>query len=255
MKPWAWLVVSGMLSGYPSVGWALSVSPTVVELRAEAGAEVRGVFQVVNDTEESLRITVEREVLSSTGYIQCPPEEWLELSPSTLDLKPHQQAEVAYHVSVPQETSGELAAEVVFVQPISNNGANGGVEVRFGIALYVSILGTEHLSLTIGPMSLQAGHAANVRIPITNRGNVHCRPEGSVTVSKMNGTVLAQGRLARGMPAPPGRLEAFTVALPNASLGPGTYRLTADLTCEGAGQVSPGQWTTQQLDELDNAGH
>lgn len=249
----AWLAIAGplVLGGAPS-SQALSVSPTVVELRAATGTQTRGVFHVVNDTEAPMTLSVELEPLSQTGYASRRPRDWLQVSPTTLQLLPQEQAEVAYLVSIPPETQGELAAEVVFVQNMAG-AATSGIQVRFGMALYAAIAGTERLQVAIGPMLLRGGTSPTVVIPLTNDGNVHCRPEGSVAVLGAGNTPLARGTLTRGLPSPPGREEHFTVSLADASLPAGRYRLSADLTCH-ATAAPPARLTAEQPGQLDDHG-
>ena len=248
----AWLVIGWLITGYPASSHALSVEPTVVELRAATGAQASGVFHVFNDAEEPATILVEPQPISTASYGKRPPQDWLTLSPSTLTLAPKQKGAVSYRVRVPSDTSGELAAEVVFVQNLSGTAASG-VQVRFGMALYVSVTGTERLQLLVEPLRLQGAHPPSVLVPITNQGNVHCRPEGSVVVTGDKGAAIAHGTLSRGMPAPPGQTAHFTVPLSEADLPPGTYQLQLDLRCRATADL-PARWTVEQTGRLDETG-
>jgi hypothetical protein len=230
----------------------LSVDPAIVELRAAAGTQQAGVFQVINDVEQPVTIAVELERLSHSGYASHSPEAWLDVSPSTLRLGPHEQARVRYVVAVPAEAEGELAAEVVFVQG-GLGASSGGIQVRFGMALYVSIAGTERLDLRAEAMHLQPGTPPTVVVPIANEGNVHCRPEGTVRVHTGDGELLSVGRLSRGRPASPGRVDRFSVALDRVPLAPGTYRLAVDLTCPSTAQL-PARLQVEQTGYLDERG-
>lgn len=232
--------------------WGVSVNPTVVELRAATGTQTRGVFRVTNDTDQPVAITVELEPLAPTSYAPRRPDEWVQVTPTALSLAPNEQAEVAFVVSIPPETIGELAAEVVFVQSLGA-GSPGGIQVRFGMALYASVAGTERLELEVGSVELRRGTPSTVRIPITNRGNVHCRPAGTVAISTTGGRLVTQGVLPLGFPAPPGRIERFSVALPPADLPDGSYRVSLDLTCACAAEL-PAKVVTEQQGTLTNDG-
>jgi hypothetical protein len=223
---WAWACAAWLAPGPPAA--ALTVAPTVIEARAAAGGTIEGRFTVANETAAPTDIRVELEPLSPTAYGAQSPAAWLRMNPERFALGPGQSVEVAYAAAVPAAAQGELAAEIIFVQ---DPPAGGGIQVRFGVALYVSVAGTERLRLEPGPMSLHPGTPATIRLTLGNGGNVHCRPEGRVSVRDAAGRSAGQGILARGMPALPGRADAFTVALAGGPLGPGAYRLTADLTC------------------------
>ena len=251
-RPLVWFVIGWLITRCPASSQALSVEPTVVELRAAAGASATGVFHVFNDAETPATILVEPQPISTTSYGRRPPTDWLTLSPSTLTLAPKQRGEVSYRVHVPSDTNGELAAEVVFVQNLSGTAGNG-VQVRFGMAMYVSVAGTERLQLLAEPLRLQTGHPPSVLIPIANQGNVHCRPEGSVIVIGDKGETLAHGMLGRGMPAPPGQTAHFTAPLSEADLPPGTYRLQLDLECHATADL-PARWAIEQTGRLDETG-
>lgn len=247
-RAWAWLAASWIGFGAPRVVAALTVSPTVVELRAKAGAKARGTFTITNETSEPIAISVEQEPLGAPGYLPRPPAEWLTLSPRSFALKPGEEIDLGYVVKVPKDVpGGELAAEVVLVH--EPGGPSGGLQVRYGMALYVSILGTERIDLEVGSLSLHPGDVPIVSIPITNHGNVHCRPEGAVSIARGDGTAVAHGQLTRGMPAPPGELSRFTVGLPGVTLTAGTYRIGAALSCHAVAPL-PGRWTVEQVGQL-----
>ena len=247
-----WCVAVWLCAGPGLTAWALSVSPPVVELRVSAGARSEGSFLVRNDTQQPLVLTVETEALSPQGYLQRPCADWLQVAPDRLVLEPGQQDEVRYTVSVPAGAQGELAAEVVFVQAFSSP-ETGGVQVRFGMALYVSIAGTEQLDLRVEPMRLQAGQPPTVWIPMTNQGNVHCRPQGTVTVIGVQGQLVAQGILSRGLPVPPAQTATFSVPLGETLMPPGTYRLLVDLTCHATANL-PAHVSVEQAGHLDENG-
>ena len=250
---WSFGVGACLAVGFTPAVQALSVDPTVVELRAPADAKERGVFRVINDTDEAIVLSVELESLAPASYAPHEPSEWVKVSPSHLKLLPNEASEVEYVVSVPSAAHGELAAEVVFVQD-SSGGAPSGIQIRFGMALYVSIAGTERLDLSVGPLHLLTGQAPAALIPITNLGNVHCRPEGSVTLRNAGGDMIASGILSRGMPAPPGRMERFRVSLEEArTIVPGTYRILADLTCHATAEI-PMPIAVDQTGHLDTDG-
>ncbi len=248
-RRWAWLAACGLaLSLRPSPAAALSVEPGVVELRAHAGTPAEGVFHVTNDTEEPVEVSVVLESLAA-GYAPAAPGEWLQVSPTHLQLSPGSRQDVAYTVRVPTEARGELAAMVVFEHSV---GA-GTVQVRFGMALYAAVAGTEALELTLDPMQLIPGSPAFVRIPVTNRGNVHCRPEGTVTVTGADGMVQGRAVLPVQMPAHPGSTAHFSAALPATPLPPGDYELLADLTCQSVA-VTPVPLRARQAGQLDADG-
>jgi hypothetical protein len=229
------------------------VSPPVVELRATAGSRLHGAFVVTNDTEEPGTVTVETEVLSRTGYVQRGPKEWLTVTPSLLELAPGESGEVTYDVSVPEDARGELAAVVVFVQNLAPQA--GGVQVRFGMSVYVSVSGTEELALAVEEIALRSSQeASQVWLRNANAGNDHCRPEGSVLVNDPSGHTLGQGQLVRGAPVHPGQQGTFVVSLPDGfHLAQGTYQLVADLTCHAASQV-PSRLHVRQVGEVLESG-
>lgn len=250
-------MVAGLVAGANAPAFALSVDPPVVELRAAAGSRVNGAFRVTNDTTGPILITVETERLSPTGYVQRHPQEWLEVTPSRVSLAPGEATEVAYRVFVPEGIEGELAATVVLVQELGSQHEGVGVQVRFGMALYVSIAGTEQLDLRVEHMTLEPhDESPHAWIHLVNQGNIHCRPEGSIIVEDAQGQAIAQGRLLRSLPVHPGQPASFAVPCPGLRADPGTYHLRVDFTCFSVAQLpshvsvvhsgtvdETGQWT------------
>lgn len=239
-----WLILAGgLLAAAPSAA-ALSVTPNVVELRAPVGDAVTGAFEVVNETAAPVRVQMELEPLLGSGPL---PDGWLQVTPHAFELAPGATTEVRYAVSVPEQQSGELSAMVVFAQEPS-----GGLQVRFGSALYVSVRGTERLAATLEPMMMDGGAETVVRVPVTNTGNVHCRPDGRVRLSR-GPTTVSESTLSMGMPALPGRTEGFRVALPGGPFAPGAYQLSVDLACHATG-LTPLVLTASQSGRVDANG-
>lgn len=227
MRPWAqgaWLA-GALLAGAPAVH-ALSVSPSVVETQAAAGESARGTFVLVNDGDAELRLRVETEPLVGAGP---PPESWLQLGAHELTLAPGASGEVAYEARVGPAQVGELSAMVIFTHDTP------GLQVRYGSALYVGITGTEQASARIDALSVHGGGPSMMaRVQVANQGNVHCRPEGRVTLADAAG-VRSTGMLPIGMPVLPGRDGAFTVSMTGGPFPAGPYRLEAALQCHAIG--------------------
>lgn len=246
---WLPVLAAGcLMTAWGSKALALTIGPSVVELRAPAGGEASGQFTVGNDTNGPILVIMETEPLTSKGYAPIEPSVWLSVRPSSVIVQAGESAQVAYAVRVPHEAAGELAAEVVFVQHIGME--RGGVQVRMGMAVYAAVAGTERLAASIEQMALQTGKdGAHIQLRIANRGNVHCRPEGLVRLLSADGQVTAQGRLNRGMPIHPDAVGTFTVPINVPE--PGAYQITADLACHGS--ADPVRLTAVQQGELNAA--
>jgi len=225
--PWPAAAI-GWLAMMPAA-WGVSVNPTVVELRGAVGEQGEGAFEVTNDGTQATTISVDAEPLAA-AYTAHTPSEWLTVNPASFTLQPGERGQVVYRVTVPRGAEGELAAEIVFAQEAD------GLQVRFGAALYLAVEGTEQLRLELEPLSLRGGTPPVVIVPVSNRGNLHCRPEGEVAIHRAQGDhgVAAHGRLPPGMPALPGRTERFFVSMTPDTLPPGPYQLRAQLQCHNA---------------------
>ena len=221
----ALLMVLGASAAAPAAG-AIAVDPTVIELSLPPGGRHEGAFQVLNDGDAPLRVRVEVEPLSA-AYAPCAPAEWLTLAAETVDVPPSGRVDVPFTVQVPNGTSGELAAMVVFIQDAPEA---GGLQVRFGTAIYAAVRGTEELALEFGEPYMLSGPPPVLLLPVANHGNVHCRPTGPVRVRSGTET-LGEVELAVGMPVAPGSTERFRVPWPGA-LTPGRpYAVEVAWTC------------------------
>lgn len=244
------VAAAAIMTVWSSSARALTIGPSVVELRAPAGGRATGQFTVSNETSGPILVMVEAEPLAPKGYVPVEPSVWLTLTPSSVILQAGESANVAYAIHVPHDAAGELASEVVFVQHIGAD--KGGVQVRMGMAIYTAITGTERLALSLEHMALQAGKdGGHIQMRVANQGNIHCRPEGTVSLTAADGRVVAQGKLNRGMPIHPEGAGTFMVpiTLPE----PGSYQLAADLTCQASAE-SPVRLTSVQQGAFNAAG-
>ena len=222
----ALVAVLGAAAVAPAAG-AITVDPTVVELSLPPAGRHEGAFHVLNDGDAPLRVRVEVESLSA-AYAPRAPADWLTLAAETVDVPASGRVDVPFTVQVPDGTSGELAAMVVFIQDAPGD---GGIQVRFGTAVYAAVRGTEELALEFGEPYIISGPPPALLLPVTNHGNVHCRPTGSVRV-RSDTEMLGEAELAVGMPVAPGGTERFRVPWPGA-LAPGRpYAIEVAWICE-----------------------
>ena len=212
----------------------MTVSPSIIEQRAAPGSTLEGKFHVRNETDQPIAVRVQTEPIGQ-GYAPLAPSHWLVLAPDRLDLAPGQESSLAYQIRVPKKAAGELASEVVFVQDMPS----AGLQVRFGMAVYVSIEPTERLALDVERMELRVSGDRSVSawMEIANHGNVHCRPEGTVRVLDADGRQLDQQPLIRGMPVPPSGSASFGVPMPALRVAPGAYTIGAELGCHAVSGI------------------
>jgi len=223
------------LNSFPFLVHAgIGVKPTVTELSLSPGKKKAGIFTVLNDGEETVKVKVELEDWRRREE-EVRVDSWLKIKPREFKLAPGKVRKVKYKIKVPEEAEGEMVA-MVFFGSLAPAGGGVGIKTRFGVSIYVAIKGTEVVEANIEKFDVTkyAGedsdnYGINFGVTVENMGNVHIRPKGKVIIDDKEGNRIKEVNISHGFPVFPQAKRAFPAIWKRGVLPPGEYKAKATI--------------------------
>lgn len=206
---------------------AIQVSPVLIELSGNAGAEGRQDITVRNNGSDAFGVTVSIDPVPNLPA-DASAVDWLRVEPQQFDLQPGTEAVVTVSIEVPAGiTSGGRYANVSFqTGPVSSaTDAGGGNRASMSGRLVTSFLivvnGAGKLVQKaeisrFAPVLEPDGRISFLAL-LRNAGNVHLQNlEGTITIKDSAGKKIASVDLGPTTPVLPGieRMVGSQVSLP-----------------------------------------
>lgn len=227
-----------MMLGCKTAYAALAVEPENVELVVSAGKILTGIYNVSNEGNGAVHVTVQLESWprssAASGVISV--EKWLTVTPLEFDLAPQEHKEVKYAIDPPGGPQGEVAAMIFFATTAPEGAMN--ITTRDGVSLYAALAENMRLECVIDKVSVDkfeqktdsgmVDRGIVFTISIENKGNVHLRPTGFVTITGNDGT-RHELNIERGFPAYVGGKESYQVLWDKKDIIPGKYEALVTL--------------------------
>ena len=195
----------GLLLGFSNFvfaqGTGLSISPLTFELTANPGDVLENKLKVYNPTDSIISIKMEVEDFKPVGeagrVIVTPEEEityslkrWVKTNPSEFTLKPKEQKFVDFIIEVPEnaEPGGKYGSILASTTAAIGKGVTGAAIAQKAAALILLTVSGEVIEdLEIvefsAPSFLETGPVP-FTIRFKNKGTVHLRPRGFVTITR-----------------------------------------------------------------------
>lgn len=220
------------------------ISPAELELVPAPGGTATGTLLVINHAGQPARFQVQVQDIFQrpSGAMDVLPPGTLEWSvarmtrvtPSEFDLETGQAMPVRVTVTAPPDArGGRYGVLVVTPTPVLQTGGTRGtvsiVVPRLAARLLVPVKGTAVLQGAITGMVAAprpGSRGAEVKVIFRNRGNVHVRASGELTVFAPDGRQLARLPIAEAVVLP-GSVREFHLAWDGAVLQPGAYTVRA----------------------------
>jgi hypothetical protein len=179
-----------------------TITPPSVTQKLNPGQSAEGVLKVINDTNQDLTFTttvkdfVVEDTMGTPVLIpnnnlsnKFAASAWMEVTPSTFTVKPHQKQDLNYYLQVPitARPGGHYAA--VTYSPTTGTGVSGTgatVNTQAGTLFYITVNGpiTENSSITkffVNPF--QEYGPVKILTQIKNLGDLHITPKATVSIS------------------------------------------------------------------------
>lgn len=191
-----------------------TVVPPTIQQTLNPGQSVEGNMKVINDSEKTLTFTatiqdfIVEDTLGTPSLI--PPNtlskrfsaaSWIGVTPAVFTVEPHQKQTLSYYLQVPLDARpGGHYAAVVF-KPVNTLGVSGtgaSVETQVGSLFYVGVNGPivelSQISKFFANSFNEYG-PINIQTQIKNLGDLHIKPQGTLTISDMFGRTLKTEKL------------------------------------------------------------
>ncbi|MGH2559700.1 MAG: hypothetical protein ACRDJH_11590 [Thermomicrobiales bacterium] len=205
---WAILLVLGLALPAASPPGAraavtLGVSPAVVELRADAGAEGEQSVTVLNGGDEDIEVATAVEAYKGADGERSAVA-WLTAAPASFRLEPGESRAVEVAIEVPGGlTSGGRYAQVSFTTGGGAvEGSGAAVAGKVGVAFLVVVEGDGEIERAVAlerfAPTLEPDGRVGFRALVRNDGNVHARPTGAVAISDGTGEPFGSLEMPQG---------------------------------------------------------
>jgi len=186
----------------------VTISPLSFELSANPGDVLTNTIKVYNPTDSIISIKMEVEdfkPIGEGGQVVVTPEEeityslkqWVKTEPVEFTLQPKEQKFIDFIIKVPKnaEPGGKYGSILASTTGVMGEGVTGATVVqKIGSLILLTIAGevVEDLEIKefIAPSFLETGPVPFF-IRFENKGTVHIRPRGFVTISNWLGKKVA----------------------------------------------------------------
>lgn len=214
--------------------YGLVMGPARLEVSLPPGEIAEGDYYVQNDTDQDAHIIVEPEnwFKEAYDYGKLNIKDWVEFDTYEFNLKPKEIKKLRLRIKVPKDIKGELVSQIFFTSDVlkEDGQPSGGIKARVGSVLYVAIKGTEIVDAKIANIIVSKEpdkDILKIEVNVKNKGNVHIRPAGKVTIQDKTEKKIIELDIASGKPALPGQEIAYNALWDNSKLKSGEYKASA----------------------------
>ncbi|RJP56859.1 MAG: hypothetical protein C4541_11275 [Candidatus Auribacter fodinae] len=156
----------------------IGVLPSRIEGKIPPTKSYENVFTITNKAPVESKV----KIMWRDRSINPVSSDWFSLAQEEVTLPAGGSVEVGYKINVPEGSSGEYNAWVIFTgEPIGNiMGAN--LSIRISIPVYISVRGTEKFDFDLKRITISNKENTEFKTLLHNTGNVHMRPTGTITI-------------------------------------------------------------------------
>jgi hypothetical protein len=193
---------------------ALTISPPVREMTGDPGTKISGIIKLYNETNKDLSVTPsqadfgaketgdgEPEFFELNGKDSKDLASWIKIPSGPFAIRSLDWQNIVFEIDIPKdaEPGGHYAA--VFFSPQQSEKDGGGavsVDYKTGTLILLTVSGKMNENGNLKSFSLKDGKKfydhipVNFELSIENKGNVHFKPAGNVTVKSMFGGSIAE---------------------------------------------------------------
>lgn len=205
------LFASRPVQAATALGFA--VSPPSAEFTANPGESVNGNVKVINLTDQALSLTVDKNsfvargeegevelIEQDTKYSLSP---WFKVGPGKVELPARGTVAFSYSIDIPPdaEPGGRYGSLVFHTTPekLPSGASGASVRQQLGMLIFLRINGAAHEQVNISSFKTEKSFyeigPVNFETRISDTGNVHAKPTGTITIKNLLGMTVGQVKL------------------------------------------------------------
>ncbi len=205
------LVIGGLVFGHQALsqGTTIGISPVTFELTGNPGDTIVNQIKIYNPSEDTtIGIVMEVEDITpkgEEGQVSAEPAEsetfslmkWVKVDPVEFVLSPKSQEFVTFTITIPQnaEPGGHYGAVLARTKMATGPGFTGAaISQRVGSVILLSVAGQVKEELEVNDFSApyySEYGPVNFSVKFENKGTVHVKPKGYITVTDWLGRKVA----------------------------------------------------------------
>ncbi len=220
---------------------ALSVSPQVFEISADPGDVITESFKIVNGTDIDLTLNATPKNFTPDGEdggvtltesaTSFSLASWITVSPTKVTVPARGSQVFDFVITLPAdaEPGSHLGSIIVQTDPIDIDGSGAAVSQEIGPLILTSVSGDIVESAEIASFTTDSfweKGPIEFETRVTNNGNVHFKPSGTIEIKNMFGNIVATIDLEEKNVLPNSTRRLVNEWSPGFTVG----RYTADLT-------------------------
>lgn len=187
---------------------ALTLVPPSLEFSSQPGKTIDTTVKLFNETAEPINVNPSTALFTAKDELGAPafdfkskPSDlatWISVPNGPLGVRPNERIEIPIKITVPVDAQpgGHYAGLFFETVPGGDNPGQVKVKAKIGTLVIIRIEGDVRESGTVKEFST-SGSSNHASLPVSfvlrvaNDGNVHFRPEGTVTIHNMFGGTTA----------------------------------------------------------------
>lgn len=193
----------------------VSITNPKIEATLSPGATTEGKLAVINDSDTSLSFKASLydfivqdnlgtpEILKkgTIANLKYSASNWVAVAPDTFTVGAHKRFDFMYYIKIPKNASpGGHYAAIVY-QPYNNDkqlGSGASVNAQVATLIYIAVPGNVKESAILKQFNAPAFSEYGpipITTEITNSGDIHFTPKGTITLKDMLGRVIEESQL------------------------------------------------------------
>jgi hypothetical protein len=214
----------------------LTITPARYEGIVAPGKSCEGVYTVRNDFPTKTEVIASfRDWFILPENNNIPISGWISIKPNEFLLKPGESKDVHFTVHVPTAAKGVSVAMFSFSPRAEKN----GITSMMSVSLYITVAGTEKIGWEINDIKLDKSSSEfKMTAQVQNKGNVHVRPSGTVTINSANKDLVFAMIIPEGRPVYPGAIRSIKASSTAVSaLTKGEYSAIVKVSGDGEEKI------------------
>lgn len=164
-----------------SVYAGISVQPFRFEGKVPAGRSCEEKFLITNTADKPIIV----QITWTDRTVKPLKKDWIIFNKTEVPIKANKSSALKFKINIPENAQGEYIAKVSF-QEKPPKGGMLAFTIRYNLPIYITVTGTEKYEFQVSDVSIENKTRTNLRVFVSNTGNVHIRPTGEIKIVSLS---------------------------------------------------------------------